>query len=80
MLFKTYAANFTAISCVGETRKVVRVLSFDHLRFRIKIVYKNSYVRWIFPQFLDKIKQLNVSEISIDPLSELIVLVPNTDK
>ena len=39
-----------------ETRKVGWVQSFDHLRFRLNAVFRNSYVRWIFPHFLDKIK------------------------
>ena len=33
-----------------------------------------------FHIFLTKLSNLNVSESSIDPLSELIVSVPNTDK
>ena len=44
----TNDANFyVQISCVEKTRKVVLVLSFNHLRFRINTVFRNSYVRWI---------------------------------
>ena len=39
-----------------ETGKVVLVLSFDHFRIRINTGFRYVYVRWIFPQFLDKIK------------------------
>ena len=41
--FKTYAANFEYADFLRqETRIVVWVLSFDHLRFRIYTVIRNS--------------------------------------
>ena len=57
LIFKTYGDNFHAhYSCVRKQEKVVWVLSFDHLRIWINTVFRHSYVKWIFPLFLDKIK------------------------
>ena len=55
-------------------------LSPDHLRIRINTLFRYSYVGSMSRHFRDKIKKLNVSEISIELLSELIVSVSKTDQ
>ena len=67
-------------SCVEKEEKLSESRLSDHLRFRINIVFRYSYVRWIFPHFLDRRKKLKCVEISIDSSSELMASVPNTDK
>ena len=72
---KTYAATFHA----HQTGKDIWVLSFDHLQIRINTVFRYSYVIFMIQDFLNKICNQCVTEISIDLLSELIVPVLKTD-
>ena len=69
------------LHCTGSTKgNVVKSINWDleklsgsrlsdHLRIRSNTVFIYSNVRWIFSHFLDKIREIKMFEISIDPLS-----------